>query len=208
MSNSDHIFISHRLAVIATRKMFLLSLILKPKFCPPPPQTHKDTHPALPRDDFSQNRITLSLGQKLLTENEADWLNTFLMLPARSSYIGLRNSFLFSWGKKACIGGSAKIVCPNTNKYKLTHHTYARIHLQPSQLPPTPESNLQSAIWIWAVERRLQAWFNNPSTVIRCDKHVLNENQSYVRYNFIFYALARAAVNALASYQFKCNIYS
>ena len=57
MHNSNHMSISYRLPVIATQFFFSYLLSLK-NFKTPLP------HPYPGQDDFSQNQITLSLGQK------------------------------------------------------------------------------------------------------------------------------------------------
>ncbi len=70
-SNSNHMSISHRSAVIGTPKCFTCLLLLGWNFGPP-------TLTLTQGQFFSQNLITSSLSQReASTKNEADFLNTF-----------------------------------------------------------------------------------------------------------------------------------
>ncbi len=65
-SNSNHMSISHHLAVIITQNL----LSLRSNLGPP--------HPSLPQGDISQNLIASSPDEiEGSHQNEVDWLNTF-----------------------------------------------------------------------------------------------------------------------------------
>ncbi len=71
VSNSNHMFTSHRLAAIAAWNFFSYPLSLGWNFQQPP----------LPRGDFSQNLITSSLGQSEASpKNYVDWVNSFWVI--------------------------------------------------------------------------------------------------------------------------------
>ena len=79
--------------------------------------------------------------------------------PARSQYNGLSDPFLLNCGRIESVAWLPKNCRRSFGPNKTGLGKLSKPHLHPRTPACTTESNLQSVIWPWVVESRLQDWF-------------------------------------------------